>query len=113
MNFIDIILLIVVGVTGSETSQRAARQAVEIAVALGATVHFVTAVSHGELEVVEVLEDTWEVSTVDAAEAQVAEFVASLGLSVDHTFVVVDGKAAQREDFERRVEGLRKGGVAV
>ena len=44
---------IVVGVTETETSQLAARRAVELAVTAGATVHFVTAVKEAQVEVLE------------------------------------------------------------
>lgn len=86
---------IVVGVTDTPTSQRAAEVAVELAELTGATVHFVTAVATDEREVIEVSTDRWEFSTAELARARVAEFVRSLSRPVDHTVVALEGHPAK------------------
>ncbi|MEO5723778.1 MAG: universal stress protein, partial [Ilumatobacteraceae bacterium] len=87
---------IVVGISGAETSQAAARQAVELAAVFGASVHFVTAVSNDEREVVQGAgTDRWEYSTLEVAKAQIADFVRSLGLELEHTVVALEGPPAK------------------
>jgi nucleotide-binding universal stress UspA family protein len=85
---------IVVGLSSAETSHGAARSAVELATAIGATVHFVTALSKNDSSVVNVGSDRWEFSSLAAAEAEAARFVDSLGLSVRHTVSVLKGSPA-------------------
>jgi nucleotide-binding universal stress UspA family protein len=82
---------IVVGITDTETSQHAARSAVELAGAVGATVHFVTTIGVDERDVIEVSGERWEFSTIEAAEAKVAEFVRSLGSRIDYTVAAFEG----------------------
>lgn len=86
---------IVVGVTENETSQRAARTALEYAEATGATLHVVTAVRRSEHEVIEMGGDRWEFSTLDQALAKVTSFVGTLKVSVDHTVVALEGDPAE------------------
>jgi nucleotide-binding universal stress UspA family protein len=86
---------IVVGVTENETSQQAARTALEYAQATGATLHVVTAVRHAEHDVVEVGGDRWEFSTLDQAQGNVNRFVESLKTAVPHTVVALSGDPAE------------------
>jgi nucleotide-binding universal stress UspA family protein len=86
---------IVVGVTENETSQHAARTALEYAEATGATLHVVTAVRHAESDVIEIGGDRWEFSTIDQAQANVNRFVDSLKASVQHTVVALNGDPAE------------------
>ena len=85
---------IVVGVTESETSQHAARTALEYAAASGAALHVVTAVRRAEHEVIEVGGDSWEFSTTDRALSQVTDFIRTLNASVEHTVVALEGDPA-------------------
>jgi nucleotide-binding universal stress UspA family protein len=85
---------IVVGITDTETSQRAAKAAVELAEAVGASVHFVTTVGADERDVIQVSGERWEFSTIEAAEAKVTEFVRSLGPSIDYTIAALEGSPA-------------------
>lgn len=86
---------IVVGVTENETSQRAARTALEYAEATGASLHVVTAVRRSEHEVVEMGGDRWEFSTLDQALTNVTRFVGTLDVAVDHTVVALEGDPAE------------------
>jgi nucleotide-binding universal stress UspA family protein len=73
---------IVVGLSSAETSHVAARQAAELASALGAELHFVTAVSKSDSAVVSSGTDTWQTSSVTVAEQMATSFVATLGLTL-------------------------------
>jgi nucleotide-binding universal stress UspA family protein len=86
---------IVVGVTENETSQHAARTALEYAEATGATLHIVTAVRHSENEVIELGGDRWEFSTLDQAQSNVNRFVDSLNTSVPHNVLALSGDPAE------------------
>lgn len=86
---------IVVGVTENETSQRAARVALEHAVVNGATLHVVTAVRRPEAEVIDIGTDEWEFSTLDQAREKVTRFVDSLHPSVPHTVTAAGGDPAE------------------
>lgn len=86
---------IVVGVTENETSQRAARAALEYAKIIGATLHFVTAVRRQENEVVELGGQRWEFSTLDQVQTNVSNFVEPLALGVPHTVNVREGDPAE------------------
>jgi nucleotide-binding universal stress UspA family protein len=85
---------IVVGVTETETSQLAARRAVELAVTAGATVHFVTAVKEAQVEVLEMGGDSWELNSLEEARAKVARFIESMGVAVSHTVDALEGDPA-------------------
>ena len=85
---------IVVGVTETETSQMAARRALEVAHAAGGTVHFVTAIRNAENEIVRVAGDEWELNTVEEARQKVARFVQTLGLDVNYTVEALEGDPA-------------------
>jgi nucleotide-binding universal stress UspA family protein len=85
---------IVVGVTETDTSQLAARKAVELASAVGATVHFVTAVKEAEVQVLELGGDSWELNSLEEAREKVVRFVEGLGLKVSHTVDALEGEPA-------------------
>lgn len=86
---------IVVGVTENETSQHAARIALEHAATNGATLHVVTAVRHPEHEVIEAGGEQWEFSSLDQAQANLSRFVDSLQTSVPHTVAALGGNPAE------------------
>lgn len=85
---------IVVGVTATETSQLAARRAVELAVAINAVVHFVTVIRHDKADILEVGSDRWEFNSFDDASREVTRFVRSLDTVVEHTIVAIEGRPA-------------------
>ena len=86
---------IVVGISGAETSKVAARQAVQLAAALGATVHFVTVVSNDVREVVAVGSDEWVFSSLEQAESEIEQFVRQEGVEVAHTVTAMEGDPAK------------------
>ena len=71
---------IVVGVSDAATSHIAARTAVDLAQATGATVHFVTAVVSGQLNVIQVGSDRFVTDNVESARKGLQRFVDSLGV---------------------------------
>lgn len=85
---------IVVGVTESETSQLAARTALDYAATNGATLHVVTAVRRAETDVIEAGGEEWEFSTLDQAQSNVKRFVDSLEAAVPHTVIALEGDPA-------------------
>lgn len=96
---------IVVGVTESETSQRAARTAADYAAVNGATLHVVTAVRRAQHEVIGAGTDEWEFSTLDQAQHNVTRFVATLAPAVELTVVALEGDPADvLVDEARRVD---------
>ncbi len=86
---------ILVGIDGSKTSQIAARQAMELAQALGAEVHFVTVVRDDDPTILKVASDEWEISNLSTAESNVRQFVTSLKASVKYTVSAVEGSPAK------------------
>jgi nucleotide-binding universal stress UspA family protein len=79
--------IIVVGVDGSETAQKAAEAARDLAVALGATLQIVTAFDNGRTAVYGSGSDTRIVSGADEAEViarRVADGLRSRHLTIDH-----------------------------
>jgi nucleotide-binding universal stress UspA family protein len=86
---------IVVGIGGSETAKEAARQAVDLAVAMGATVHFVTVVGSDEAEVVGAGSDRWELHTTETARLGVQRFVESLAVPLSYDVVALEGDPAK------------------
>ena len=86
---------IVVGVADTETSQVAGRKAVELAEAMGATVHFVTAVTDGEVAVIEVGSDRFVLDTVETSRLAVERFVETLGSSIAYTVQAVEASPAK------------------
>ena len=86
--------IIVVGVDGSETAKRAAQSAKDLAAALGASLHVVSAFDSDKTEVFGSGSDRWIVSDADAAE-QVARTVAeSLGRGITVTYSAARGRPA-------------------
>lgn len=86
--------IIVVGVDGSETAKRAAQSARDLAAALGASLHVVSAFDSDRTEVFGSGSDRWIVSDADAAE-QVARTVAeSLGRDIAVTYSAARGRPA-------------------
>lgn len=86
---------IVVGIGGGETAKEAGRQAVQLAAALGATVHFVTVVEEDEAAIVCAGNDVWEIHSIDAARASVQRFVDSLGVDIEFEVVAAEGDPAK------------------
>lgn len=86
---------IVVGVTETETSQMAARRAVEVAHAVGATVHFVTAIREAENSIVRVAGDEWELNTIEEARTKIASFVHDMALDVTYTVEALEGDPSE------------------
>lgn len=86
--------IIVVGVDGSETAKMAAQSARDLAAALGASLHVVSAFDSDRTEVFGSGSDRWIVSDADAAE-QVARTVAeSLGRDITVTYSAARGRPA-------------------
>ena len=86
--------IIVVGVDGSQTAKKAAESAWDLAAALGASLHVVSAFDSDRTEVFGSGSDQWIVSDADAAE-QVARTVAeSLGRDVPVTYAAARGRPA-------------------
>ena len=86
--------IIVVGVDGSATANKAAESAKELAEALGGTLHVVSAFDSDKTEVFGSGSDRWIVSDADAAE-QVARTVAeSLGRDITVTYSAARGRPA-------------------
>lgn len=86
---------ILVGIDGGKTSQIAARQAVEMATAMGASVHFVTVVRDDDPAVLKVAADEWEVSNLLTAESNVRQFITTLKSKVPYTVAAVEGSPAK------------------
>jgi nucleotide-binding universal stress UspA family protein len=86
--------IIVVGVDGSATAKKAAESAKDLAAALGASLHVVSAFDSDRTEVFGSGSDRWIVSDADAAE-QVARTVAeSLGREITVTYSAARGRPA-------------------
>jgi nucleotide-binding universal stress UspA family protein len=87
--------IIVVGVDGSGTAKKAAESARDLAVALGGSLHVVSAFDSDRTEVFGSGSDRWIVSDADGAE-QVAKTVADdLAGSVKVTYSAARGKPAE------------------
>lgn len=86
--------IIVVGVDGSGTAKKAAESARDLAAALGASLHVVSAFDSDRTEVFGSGSDRWIVSDADAAE-QVARTVAeSLSRDIKVTYSAARGRPA-------------------
>jgi nucleotide-binding universal stress UspA family protein len=87
--------LIVVGLDKSESARRAAAEAVHLATAIGAAVHFVMAVKKGRtVEVVGATNDRWTVDNIEVAKAQLDDIAAEVGQGVRFSTAVVEGGPA-------------------
>lgn len=85
----------VVGLSEAATSHFAARHAVALAEATGATVHFVTAVERDEVSVIPMGSDEFVFDTIESARVAGERFVESLGTAVPFTVEAVDGPPAK------------------
>lgn len=85
---------IVVGFADVETAHRVTAEAVALAGQLGAALHVVTAIDEDARSVIEVGSDRWDISTVDAAEQAIREFMQTLHERVDYTLAAIEGKPA-------------------
>lgn len=107
--------IIVVGVDGSGTAKKAAESARDLAVAMGASLHVVSAFDSDRTEVFGSGSDQWIVSDADSAE-QVAKTVAEgLAGSIKVTYSAARGKPAdalikeaERLDAKMIVVGNRR-----
>ena len=77
--------VIVVGVDGSETARKAAETARDLAAALGATLHVVSAFDNGRSEVFGSGSNKWLVSDGDKAEHLTRTMADTLGGSIEIT----------------------------
>jgi nucleotide-binding universal stress UspA family protein len=85
----------VVGISDAETSQVAARHAVALAAATGATVHFVTAIDRDEVTVIPMGSDEFVFDSIENARVSVERFVDSLGTDVPFTVEAAEGSPAK------------------
>ena len=87
--------VIVVGVDGSETAECAAREAAALAVATGARLHLVTALTKGKSVKVQAGGEMWQATSLDQAEQllkDLAQRVTPAGIK--RSTAVLDGKPA-------------------
>jgi len=85
---------IVVGVDGSGTAKKAAESARDLAVALGATLHVVSAFDSDRTEVFGSGSDQWIVSDADGAEHVARTVAESLGGQIKVTYSAARGRPA-------------------
>lgn len=86
--------IIVVGVDGSGTAKKAAESARDLAAALGASLHVVSAFDSDRTEVFGSGSDRWIVSDADAAEHVARTVAGSLGSDIKVTFSAARGRPA-------------------
>lgn len=85
----------VVGISEAETSQVAARHALTLAAATGATVHFVTAIDRDEVAVIPMGSDEFVFDSIETARVSVERFIDSLGTDVPFTVEAAEGSPAK------------------
>ena len=85
---------IVVGVDGSATAKKAAESARDLAAALGASLHVVSAFDSDRTEVFGSGSDQWIVSDADSAEHVARAVADSLGRDVKVTYSAARGRPA-------------------
>ena len=85
---------IVVGVDGSATAKKAAESARDLAAALGASLHVVSAFDSDRTEVFGSGSDQWIVSDADSAEHVARTVADSLGRDVKVTYSAARGRPA-------------------
>ena len=113
--------VIVVGVDGSETARKAAETARDLAAALGATLHVVSAFDNGRSEVFGSGSNKWLVSDGDKAEHLTRTMADTLGGSIEITHAAAPGRPADvlieeaiRKEARlivvgnRRMQGIRR-----
>ncbi|MBT2550827.1 universal stress protein [Arthrobacter sp. ISL-65] len=86
--------IIIVGVDGSGTSKKAAESARDLAVALNASLHVVSAFDTSRTEVVGSGSEKWIVTDADAAEHVARTVAESLGEGVEVTYSAAWGRPA-------------------
>ena len=86
--------IIVVGVDGSATAKKAAESARDLAAALGASLHVVSAFDSDKTEVFGSGSDRWIVSDADAAEHVARTGADSLGRDIKVTYSAARGRPA-------------------
>lgn len=107
---------VIIGVDPSETARRAAEEGVSLAESSGASVHFVTAVGKGALDVAPASGTDHALTTQDRAEALLADLASRYRSRVTEiTTSAVDGKPAdvivdeaERVDADVIVVGNRR-----
>ena len=87
--------IIVVGVDGSGTAKKAAESARDLAKALGASLHVVSAFDTDRTEVFGSGSDQWIVSDADGAENVAKSVANSLGEDIKVTYSAARGKPAE------------------
>lgn len=85
---------IVVGVDGSATARKAAEAARDLATALGATLHVVSAFDAERSEVLRTGSDKWLVSDADKAEHVARTVADTLGGDINITYSAAGGRPA-------------------
>jgi nucleotide-binding universal stress UspA family protein len=96
--------LIVVGVDGSETAERAAREAARLAQALGCRLHIVTALTKARSKNVKAAGEAFQVGSLEHAESLLADLAGRvIPDGVERSTAVVNGKPAEAlvEEAER------------
>ncbi|VXA95940.1 Nucleotide-binding universal stress protein, UspA family [Arthrobacter sp. 9AX] len=86
--------IILVGVDGSGTAKKAAESARDLAAALGASLHVVSAFDSDRTEVFGSGSDQWIVSDADAAEHVARTVAESLGRDIKVTYSAARGRPA-------------------
>ena len=85
----------VVGITTDETAQQAAHEALDLARALGATVHFVTAVEDNEETVIGSGRDRATVDGLSVVRSHIERLLDDIGTEVPYTVRTVEGDPAK------------------
>lgn len=85
---------LVVGFADIDTAKVAVNEAANLAKALGASLHVVTALESDDTEVVRVGSDEWQLSDSDAAISVIRDYMSSLKVGVDYTIGVLRGAPA-------------------
>ncbi|MFA5565934.1 MAG: universal stress protein [Acidimicrobiia bacterium] len=85
---------LVVGFADIDTAKVAVKEAANLAKALGASLHVVTALESDDTEVVRVGSDEWQLSDSDAAISVIRDYMSSLKVGVDYTIGVLRGAPA-------------------
>lgn len=106
----------VVGITTDETALKAAHEALDLARAVGATVHFITAIEDNEETVIGSGGDRATVDGLSVARGAIERLLADLGTEVPYTVTAVEGdpaKALVREAERRDADLIVVGNVRM